>query len=82
MYYIYILQSQKNHSFYIGYTNNLLKRIQRHNKGYNKSTKTGRPWILMYKENFRTRSEAMAREKEIKNKKSRAFIEKLINMDR
>ncbi|MDD3607810.1 MAG: GIY-YIG nuclease family protein [Candidatus Moranbacteria bacterium] len=46
-YYTYVLLSQKNKRLYIGSTENLEKRIERHNKGRVKSTKAGRPWKLL-----------------------------------
>ncbi len=39
MFYVYILQSNKNKELYIGYTSDLRKRIKEHNQGLNFSTK-------------------------------------------
>jgi len=77
-YYIYIIQSQKNNSYYVGQTNNIEDRLKRHNSGRSKYTKNKLPWKLVYTEVFKTRKEAVKREKEIKNKKSRKYIEILI----
>jgi putative endonuclease len=79
MYYIYILYSLKNDRYYIGQCEDIDKRLQRHNKGGIPSTRPFKPWELVYTETFGTRNEAMAREKEIKGKKSRKYIEKLIS---
>jgi putative endonuclease len=76
MYYVYILQDELNSKFYIGHANNLDDRIKRHNEGRSGYTKRGQ-WKLYYSEEYKTRSEAMLREKEIKSKKSRKYIEKL-----
>ena len=46
--------------------------------GWSKSTKYGSPWIIKYVEQFKTKSAALKREREIKNKKSRKYIEWLI----
>jgi putative endonuclease len=46
--------------------------------GWSRSTKAGIPWKLVYHEVFQTKSEAMKRECEIKRKKSRKYLEKLI----
>lgn len=62
MFYLYILQSQKNGRCYIGCSANLDKRIKEHNTGGTRSTKPYRPWILIYSEPFKTKSEAMKRE--------------------
>ena len=60
---LYILQSSKSGKLYIGQTENIEDRLNRHNKGYSKSTKFGIPWELIYTEEYATRSEAMKREK-------------------
>ena len=79
MYYTYIIQSQKNGRFYIGSCQNIDIRIERHNAGATPSTKSGRPWKLVYSESFENNIEALKREREIKSKKSRKYIEFLIN---
>ena len=78
MYYTYIIQSQKNSRFYIGSCHDIDIRIERHNAGATPSTKSGRPWKLVYSESYETNSEALKREREIKSKKSRKYIEFLI----
>lgn len=77
-YWIYILYSSKLDKYYVGHTGNLGDRLKRHNAGRSKSTKSGAPWELVYQEMFETKSEAYNREIEIKNKKSRKYIEALI----
>ncbi len=79
MYILYILQSEKTGRFYIGSCENIDERLNRHNAGATPSTKSGRPWKVVYSEEFHTRSEAMKREKEVKAKKSRNYTETLIN---
>jgi putative endonuclease len=78
MVYVYILQSEKDGSYYIGHTADLEERIQRHNHGKSSYTKARVPWKLIYQEVFATRSEAMKREREIKRMKSREYIERLV----
>jgi len=51
-YYVYILQSQKDNSFYIGYTTDLIKRFKQHNSGESQATKTFRPYKLLFYEAF------------------------------
>ena len=77
MFYVYILESLVNGSFYVGETKNLEDRLKRHNEGRSRFTSSKVPWKLVYFEEYKTRSEAMKREREIKNKKSRRFIEDL-----
>ena len=74
----YILYSQKLDKYYVGFTHDLSLRLQRHNSGWGKFTHAGIPWKLVYFEEFTTKSDAIKREREIKRKKSRKYIEKLI----
>ena len=46
-YYVYILESEVTGSFYIGQTQDIDARLEKHNKGYVKSTKAKRPWKLV-----------------------------------
>ncbi len=74
MFTTYVLYSTGYDRIYIGQTNNLELRLKQHNKGLSKSTKHYRPWIVIYSENFNSRSEAMKREKELKSHAGRDFI--------
>lgn len=74
MYYIYVLYSEKFDRIYIGQTKNIPKRLIEHNTGLSKSTKHYLPWKLIYSEEFKTRSEAIKREKELKSHQGREFI--------
>jgi len=75
---MYIIYSSISDRYYTGHTADLIKRIEQHNSGYSLSTKTGIPWELVYKEEFNSRRNAMKRENEIKRKKSRKYLEWLI----
>ena len=66
MFHLYILHSQSLDKFYVGYTSNLLERVERHNRGGNKYTSNGQPWKLVYSEQFETKELAYARERQIK----------------
>jgi putative endonuclease len=57
-YYLYILYSQSVDKYYIGSTGNLSDRLERHNSGRSKYTKSGLPWELKYSEEYETRSDA------------------------
>jgi putative endonuclease len=78
-FFVYILQSKKDFSFYIGQTNDLDVRISKDNDGFSKYTSSKIPWCLVYFEMYHTRTEALKQEKEIKSKKSRKYIEVLIS---
>ncbi len=77
-YYAYILYSQSKDRYYVGYTSDLLRRLDQHNSGWSQSTKSGTPWTLVYSELFDNKSDAISRENEIKRWKSRTIIEKLL----
>ena len=55
---------------YVGYTNNLSKRIKLHNTGKGAKFTRGRKWCLIYKEKFKTKKEAISREYYIKKNRS------------
>ncbi len=77
-YYVYILRSFKDGTYYVGSTQDLESRIKRHNQGRTKYTKPKRPWELVYHEKHPDRSGAMKREYAIKRKKSKDYIKSLI----
>ncbi len=77
-YYVYVLCSERDGSYYVGYTSDVEKRLTRHNCGRSPYTKAKLPWNLIYQEVFSTRSEAMKREKKIKGMKNRGYIGRLI----
>jgi putative endonuclease len=79
MYSVYILYSESSDRYYIGYTNNLNRRIAEHNRKKGKFTDTGIPWKLVHSEPYFSKKKAMAREKFIKSKKSKSFILELLN---
>lgn len=67
MFYVYILQSLKNNSLYIGYTNNLKKRFKEHNDGKSIATKPFRPYRLIFYEAFINKKDAKNRELYLKS---------------
>jgi putative endonuclease len=78
-YEVYILRSQKNGRHYIGYTSDLDRRLIQHNEGINRSTKSGIPWGIIYTEpGYKSRKEALRREKEIKSWKGGIRFKQLI----
>ena len=77
-YSVYILYSESADRYYTGHTGDVEKRLLQHNSGRTPSTKTGRPWGIRYVEGYPDKASAARREIEIKNKKSRRYIEWLI----
>ena len=73
-FYTYVLQSLKDLNFYVGYTNNLVKRIEEHNKGKVASTKNRVPLKLIYWEGCLNQQEARRREKYLKTSWGKRFI--------
>ena len=77
-FYCYILFSEKLNKHYVGSTTDLPRRLEDHNRGKEKFTKTGCPWVLVYTEEFTELLNARRRETYIKKQKSRKYIETLI----
>jgi putative endonuclease len=66
MYYVYILQSQKDYGLYIGYTNNLKERIKEHQDGKSFATKGRCPVKLIHYQGFISQKDALETEKYLK----------------
>ena len=79
MYYVYILQSQFDNSFYIGYSQDVNKRLLQHNNGESKYTAGKRPWQLVYFETYHSKTDALKREKFLKRQRNKSFYESLIS---
>ncbi len=70
-YFVYMLKSKNSKPVtYVGYTNNIKKRITLHNAGRGAKFTRGRKWKLIYKEKIKTKNEAISREYYIKNNRS------------
>ena len=78
MFFLYILKSQKNGKFYIGSTNDLVRRIAEHNRGQTKSTKRKGIWKIIYTEDYDTALGAKRRERLIKSYKGGNAFKKLL----
>ena len=63
---------------YVGSGENPLERLRRHNKGDYKFTKGHRPWRLIYQETYKSRSEAMRRERFLKSGQGRNFLNRVL----
>jgi len=79
MFLVYILQSEPTNRYYVGYTNDLDRRLTEHNRKKGKYTDGGIPWKMVYSETYLSKKEAMDRERFIKQQKSRVFIESLVS---
>ena len=78
MFTVYVLQSKSSSRIYIGQTENLEKRLRQHNdKDFDKRSYTklsGKEWEVVYKEGYKTRGEAINREKYLKSHHGRDYI--------
>ncbi len=81
-YHVYIIESLKDGTYYVGSTQNLTERIERHDQGRSIYTKVKKPWKLLYSETHPDRSTASIRENEIKSRKSKSYIETLVKASR
>ncbi len=79
MYSVYIIYSSTLDKYYIGYTEDMAKRLQQHNEGISRFTAKASDWIVKYTAAYKSRELAHQRELEIKRKKSRKYIEWLIS---
>ena len=76
-YYVYMLKNidRLKSKTYVGFTNNINKRLAKHNSNKGAKSTKGRKWFLVYKESFSNKIDAMKREYNIKNDK--IFREKI-----
>ena len=74
MVFVYVLKSINQYRFYVGMTADVENRLKEHNAGRTKSTKGYRPWMLLFTEEFSTRTEARGREKYLKSGIGKEFI--------
>ena len=79
MFYTYIIFSKTLDKYYTGSCVDLQNRLEDHLNSRSTYTKLAKDWILVYFENFDSRSLAVKREMAIKKKKSRKYIEFIIS---
>ena len=77
-FFTYILQSEKDGSYYIGSSENPSERLKKHNRKHGGYTARKQPWKIVWTKSFKSKKEALQMERVIKMKKSRSFIEVLI----
>ena len=73
MYYVYVLKSVILGQLYVGQINDLKRRFAEHNEKKNISTKHKAPFKLVYYEAYKSKSDAVYREKQLK-KHSQAYV--------
>ena len=72
--YVYVLRSQMDSGFYIGYTNDLRARLRQHKAGKCCATAHRNPWKLIYYEAYLNHADAMGRERYLKSGAGRGFL--------
>jgi putative endonuclease len=78
MYYVYILLSLKDGQFYTGYSTNLKQRLEYHQKGWVKSTKSRRPLTLIFYEAYISKEDALRREKYLKTNSGKKTLKLML----
>ena len=79
MYYLYIIESIVHKKLYTGFTDNLQSRLSKHNSGSVRSTKSFKPYKIIYTECFADKTSARKRELFLKSGQGRKWIKENIN---
>jgi putative endonuclease len=79
MYYTYILKSTKTGRFYIGYTQDLSQRLEKHNAGHSRATKSGIPWQLVWSMESESKTEALKLENALKKLKNKSILQSIVD---
>ncbi|MDD5146420.1 MAG: GIY-YIG nuclease family protein [Candidatus Pacebacteria bacterium] len=82
MYFVYSIKSLNKRYTYIGITDNIERRVNQHNRGYNRTTKPYAPFELILSESYGSRKEARKREKYLKSGYGRELIQFIVNAPR
>ncbi len=77
-YTVYALESESNGMLYIGFTEDVTRRLREHNAGKSKFTKGYRPWKLVYTEVVIGRDEARNREKYLKTSSGKKWLKEIL----
>lgn len=78
MYFVYALKSIQHNYIYVGLTDNVERRVNQHNNGYERTTKPYIPFKLILVESFDTRFDARQREKQLKTTSGKRQLRKII----
>ena len=75
-YFVYVIYNSEHDKIYIGQTVDLVNRLKQHNDSSFKkfTSRYSGDWVLVYQENFYSRSDARKREKQIKSYQGRKFV--------
>lgn len=76
MHHVYVIESESNRKWYIGYTTDPKRRLAEHNRHKNVSTAKEKKWKLIYCETYVNKMDALGREKFLKSGSGRRFLKK------
>jgi len=77
MYYVYLLECADDKSWYIGYTEDLKKKLHEHQSRYGcRTTSLKKNWHLIYYESYLDKLDALGREKFLKGGSGRNYLNK------
>lgn len=76
--YVYVLESVSHNSPYVGYTEDLKKRLSEHNRGLNFSTKPYKPWQLIHYEAYVNKEDAERRERYLKTSQGARLLRRML----
>ena len=74
---VYAIKSLSRKYIYVGMSKDITNRIERHNKGYERTTRAYRPFKLIFLEEFPARNEARQKEKYLKSGIGKEFLKRL-----
>jgi len=80
-YFVYLLQSEVDGTYYKGSTQDPISRMQQHNAGLSRYTAGKRPWRMVYLEEVADKTSMLIREKKLK-RGNKDYFQKLIHGDR
>ncbi|MCX6813656.1 MAG: GIY-YIG nuclease family protein [Candidatus Azambacteria bacterium] len=78
MFYVYVLESINESDLYIGFTNDLKSRLEKHNRGLNFSTKLRKPWRLVHYEAYLNEKDARRRERYLKTSQGSRLLKRIL----
>lgn len=81
MYHVYVLKSKHFKKSYVGYTDDIKRRLNEHSVGKSTFTKRYGPWELIYEETFSTQKEAIKKESFYKSRTGRKKLKEIFNRD-
>ena len=81
MYSVYAIASVNKKYVYVGFSADMSARLNRHNNGYEKTTKPYAPFVIVFSESFETRIQARLKEKSLKSRSGKRFLYQLIRQN-